>query len=108
MKIQGIQGRFCDIPLAKICVKSRRFGTNKNVVIMVGFLDDLRLANLQLGNDLFQANSKLRDPIDIGNFDVLSSPVIEKATSSESIGNQMSLTCSEQKIDQVEKATSSE
>ena len=79
MKIQCIQGGFCEIPLAKICVKSPRFGTNEDVEITVGFFN-LRLADLLLGNDLFQANSKLRDPIEIVNFDVSPSPVMDKAT----------------------------
>ena len=52
----------------------------------------MRLADLLLGNDLFQANSKLRDPIEIVNFDVTASTDMDKATSSESIGNQMSET----------------
>ena len=80
VKIQGIQGGFCEIPLAKICVKSPRFGANENVEITVGVLENLRLADLLLGNDLFQANSKLRDPIEIVNFDVSSSLVMDKAT----------------------------
>ena len=54
-------------------------------------LQNLRLADLLLGNDLFQANSKLRDPIEII-LDVSASPVMNKATSSESIDNQMSKT----------------
>ena len=87
-------------------MKSPRFGTNENVEITVGVLENLRQADLLLGNDLFQANSKLRDPIEIVNFDVSPSPVIDKATSSEPIGNQMSVTCSEQNVDQVELATS--
>ena len=85
MKIQGIQGEFCEIPLVKICVKSPRFGTNENVEITVGVLDNLRLADLLLGNDLFQANSKLRDPIEIVNFDVSPSPVMDKATTDDQI-----------------------
>ena len=83
---------FCKIPLAKIHVKSPRFGTNENVEITVGVLQNLRLADLLLGNDLFQANSKLKDPIEVVNFDVSASPDMDKATSSESIGNQMSET----------------
>ena len=35
VKIQGIQSRFSEIPLAKICVKSPRFGTNENVEILL-------------------------------------------------------------------------
>ena len=66
----------------------------------------MRLAYLLLGNDLFQANSQLRDLIEIVNFDVSPSPVMDKATSSEPIGNQMSVTCSEQNVEQVELATS--
>ena len=52
----------------------------------------MRVADLLLGNDLFQANSKLRDQIEIVNFDVSPSPDMDKATSSESIDNQMSET----------------
>ena len=52
----------------------------------------MRLADLLLRNELFQDNSKLRDPIEIVKFDVSASPVMDKATSSESIGNQMSET----------------
>ena len=89
VKIQGIQGGFCEIPLTKIQVKSPRFGTNENVEITMGVLENLRLADLLLGNDLFQANSKLKDPIEVVNFDVSPSPDLGKATSSESIGNQM-------------------
>ena len=37
VKIQGIQGEFCEISLAKICVKSPRFGTKENVEITVEF-----------------------------------------------------------------------
>ena len=37
VKIQGIQGGFSEIPLAKICMKSLRFGRNENVEITVGF-----------------------------------------------------------------------
>ena len=95
VKIQDIQGGFSEIPLAKICVKSPRFGKNENVEITVGVLEKLRLSDLLLGNDLFQVNSKLRDPIEILNFDVSSSPVMDKATSSEPIDNQLSVTCSE-------------
>ena len=90
--IQGIQGGFCEIPLAKIHVKSPRFGINESVEITVGVSENLRLADLLLGNDLFQANSKLKDPIEVVNFDVSASPDMDKATSSESIGNQMSET----------------
>ena len=43
-------------------------------------LENLKLADLLLGNDLFQANSKLRDPIEIVNFDVSPSPVMDKAS----------------------------
>ena len=82
VKIQGIQGGFCEIPLAKICGKSPRFGRNENVEITVGVLENLRIADLLLGNDLFQANSKLKDPIEVVNFDVSLSPVMVKATSS--------------------------
>ena len=67
----------------------------------------MTLADLLLGNDLFQANSKLRDPIEIVKFDVSLSPVVDKATSSESIGNHMSVTFSEQKVEQTELVTSS-
>ena len=49
----------------------------------------MRLADLLLGNDLFQANSKLRDPIEIVKLDISASPVMNNATSSESIDNQM-------------------
>ena len=59
----------------------------------------MRLADLLLGNDLFEFNSKLRDPIKIVNFDASPSPVMDKATSSESIGNQMSVTSSYQIIE---------
>ena len=38
-----------------------------------------------LGNDLFSANSKLRDPIEIVHFDVSPSPVMDKATRSEQV-----------------------
>ena len=48
----------------------------------------------------------MREPIKIVNFDVSPSPVIDKAISSEPIGNQMSVTCSEQNVEQVELATS--
>ena len=65
VKIQGIQGGLCEIPLAKICVKSSRFGINENVEITVRVLENLRLADLLLENDLFQANSKLKDPIEV-------------------------------------------
>ena len=51
VKIQGIQGGFSEIPLAKICVKSSRFGTNENVEITVVVLENLRLSDLLLGND---------------------------------------------------------
>ena len=83
--MQGIHGGFCEISLARICVNSPRIGTNENVEITVGVLENLRLADLLLGNDLFQVNSKRRDPIEIINFDVSASPVRDKATSSESI-----------------------
>ena len=73
---------------------------------MVWFLEILRQADLLLGNDLFQANSKLRDPIEIASFDVSPSPVMDKATSSKPIGNHMSVTGSEQNVEQVELATS--
>ena len=89
-------------------MKSPRFGTIENVEITVGVLENLRPADLLLGNDLFQANSKLRDPIEIVNFDVSPSPVMNKATSSESIGNQMSVTCCEQKVEQAELVTCSD
>ena len=78
--------------LAKIYVKSPRFGTYENVEVTVCVLENLRLADLLLGNDLFQANSKLKDPIEVVKFDVSASPDMDKATSSESIGNQMSET----------------
>ena len=70
MKIQGIQCGIYEISLTKICVKSPRFGTNENVEITVGVLENLRLADLLLGNDLFQANSKLKDLIEVVRFDV--------------------------------------
>ena len=41
---------------ATIFVKSPRFGTNENVEITVGVLENLRLADLLLGNDLFNVN----------------------------------------------------
>ena len=41
---------------------------------------------------LTYANSKLRDPIEIVKLDVSASSVMDKATSSESIENQMSET----------------
>ena len=50
----------------------------------------------------------MRDPIEIVNVDVSPSPVMDKATSSKQIGNQMSVTCSEQNVDQVELATTGE
>ena len=106
MKIQDILGGFCEIPLAKICVKSPRFGTDENVEITVKVSENLRLADLLIGNDLFQVNSKFRDPIEIVNFDVYPSPVMDQATSSEPIGNQMSVTCSEQNVEKGELATS--
>ena len=59
-----------------------------------------------LGNNLFQANSKLRDPIEIVNFDVSPSPVLDKATSSESICKHMPVVFSEQKVEQAELVTS--
>ena len=59
----------------------------------------MRLADLLLGNDLFQANSKLRDPIERVNFDISPSPVMDKATFSESIDNQMSVTSSDQIVE---------
>ena len=71
-------------------------------------LENLRQADLLLRNDLFQSNSKLRDPIEIVNFDVSLSPVMGKATSSESIGNHMSVTFTEQKVDQAEPLPSSD
>ena len=49
---------------------------------------------------------QMRDPIGIVHFDVSPSPVMDKATSSEPIGNQMSVTSSEQNVEQVELATS--
>ena len=52
----------------------------------------MRLTDLLFGNDLLQANSKLKDPIEVVNSDVSSSPDMDKATSSESVGNQMSET----------------
>ena len=58
----------------------------------------MRLADLLLGNDLFYANLKLRDPIEIVHFDI----------SSEQRGNQMSVTSSEQNVEQVELATSAD
>ena len=66
----------------------------------------MRLADLLLGDDVFKANSKLRDPIKIVNFDVSPSPVMNNVTSSEPIGNQMLVTGSEQNVEQVELATS--
>ena len=72
----------------------------------MGFLENMRLADLLLDNDLFQANLKLRDLIEIVYFNVSQSPVMDKATSSEIIGNQMSVTCSEPNVEQVELATS--
>ena len=63
-------------PLAKLYVKSPRFGTNENVEITVEILENLGLADILLGNDLFQGNSKLRDQIEIFNFDVSASPVM--------------------------------
>ena len=51
VKIQSIQGAFNEIPWRKFCVKSPRFGTNENVEITVGVLENVRLADLLLGND---------------------------------------------------------
>ena len=80
VKILSIKGDFCEIPMAKIYVKSPRFGMNENIEITVEVLDNLRQADLLLGNDLFKVNSRLRDPIEIVNFDVSPSPVMDKAT----------------------------
>ena len=64
----------------------------------MGFLENLRLADLLLENDLFQANSNCKDPIKVVNFYVSPSPVRDKATSSESIENQMSLSSGDQMV----------
>ena len=48
----------------------------------------------------------MRDPIEIVNLDVSPSPVMDKATSSEPIGNHMSVRCSHQNVEQGELATS--
>ena len=54
VKIQGIQGGFCEIPLTKICMKSPRFGMNENVEMTVGVLENLRLADLLLATIYFK------------------------------------------------------
>ena len=53
-------------------------------------IENLRLADLLLGNNLLKANSKLKDPIEIVHLDVSPSPVMDKATPSESVSEQMS------------------
>ena len=67
-KIQGIQG-FSRISSANIFIKFSPFGTNENVEIKAGVLEDLRLADLLLGNDLFRVGSKLKGPIAVAHFD---------------------------------------
>ena len=42
-----------------------------------------------LGNDLFSANSKLRDPIKMVYFDGSQSPVTDSASPSQSVSRQM-------------------
>ena len=100
------------------CVKSPRFGTIENVEITLGVLENLRLADLLLGNDLFSANSKLRNPIEVVHFDESQSPVMDSASSGESVSrqmpetsgesadNQMLATSSEQAVERVELAIS--
>ena len=61
-----------------------KIGTNENAELTVGVLENVRLADLLLGIDLFKANSKLRDLIEIFKFHVSPSPVMDKATSSVS------------------------
>ena len=53
----------------------------------MGVLEDLRLADLLLGNDLFSAKSMLKDSIAIVHFDRFQngSPAMHKATSIESV-----------------------
>ena len=70
-----------------------------------------------LGNDLFSANSKLRDPIKMVYFDGSQSPVTDRASSSQSVSrqmleifresadNQMLATPSKQAVEHVELAT---
>ena len=64
----------------------------------MGFLEYLRLAALLLENDLFKANSNCKDPVTVVHFDVSPSPIRNKATSSESIENQMSLSSGDQMV----------
>ena len=83
-------------------------------------LHNLSLADLLLGNDLFSADSKLGDPIEIVHFDVYQSPVMDSASSSESVSrqlsetscasvdNQMSVSPSELDVEYVELAISSD
>ena len=73
-----------------------------------------------LGNDLFSANSKLREPIEMVHFDGSQSPVMNRAstresvssqipeTSDESVDNQMSASFNEQMVYYVELATPGE
>ena len=78
--------------MEKIHVKSPIFGTNENIEITVGCFRKFSTSRFTAENDLFQANSKLKDSIEVVNFDVSASPDMDKATSNESIGNQMSET----------------
>ena len=85
-------------------------------------LEDLKLADLLLGNCVFSVGSKLKDPIAVVRFGgfqsaspamhiVTSSESVKKqmsATSGESVSDQVSATSSEHMVDSVELATSSE
>ena len=61
----------------------------------MGVLQNLRLADLLLDNDLFNANSTLIDAIEMVDFDGSQSPVMNSASSSEPVSRQMPETSGE-------------
>ena len=65
----------------------------------MGVLENLRLADLLLGNELFSINSTLRYPIEMVHFDGSHRPVMDSASSSESVRRQMTATSDEQTVE---------
>ena len=120
-KFKAIKGVLAKFHWLKCLENLSRFSTNKNFEILVGVLEDLRLADFLLGKDLFSVGSKLMASIAVVNLDGFQSVNAQKhtisdswviigvkqmsATSTESVSEQMSATSGESVSNQILSAT---
>ena len=68
VKIKNADGRVITIPTVNIKIESQRFGNSGTVEHKVGVLDDLAVADILVGNDLFKSFKQLNDIIQIAAF----------------------------------------